>query len=419
MSNIIDRRKNPSGKSTGNRQRFIKRMEGQIRRALPNIIGDGSIRDMSSKDGKVKVPVKGVNEPEFVYDHNTGTKQIVRPGNDRYMSGDRIKKPDPQGAGAGRGKGSKDVPDWEDTFTIVLTKDEFLKYFFDDLELPNMVKVFLEKTKKLKYKRAGYANDGNPSRLNIVKSFQKSLSRRIGVGSVLQKKLKRLEEELEKADDADKGLILNQIERVKKQLKTIPFLDSVDLKYNNFKTVPTPATKAVMFCVMDVSASMQKHHKSIAKRFFTLLYLFLTKTYEDVELVFVRHHTESKEVSEEEFFEGKETGGTIVAPALEMVDKIIDDRYSDGWNIYCCQASDGDVWGEEDAAECASILLRKLLDKVQYMAYVEINKPSDQVTDLMKAYKTIKDENFQTAILWHPRDIWQVFKQLFKKKVGS
>jgi len=420
MTNIVDRRKNTSGKSTGNRQRFIKRMEGHIRRALPNVISDGSIRDMGKKGGTIKVPIKGVNEPEFVYERESGKKETVRPGNDKFNPGDRVKKTKKNGGGSKGSKGSKDMEPTEDAFTIILTKDEFLKYFFEDLELPNMVKVFLDKLKRVKFKRAGYSSDGNPSKLNIVKSFTKSLGRRTGVSAVLKKKIEKLEEELKSAKDEDKKEIEAKIEKVKKQLKTIPFLDTVDLKYNNFNPQPTPSSKAVMFCIMDVSASMSKHHKSMAKRFYTLLYLFLMKAYEDVDVIFIRHHTEPKEVTEQEFFEGRETGGTMVAPALELTSKIIDERYSEGWNVYCCQASDGDVWGTADAVESRKIIRNKLLDKLQYMAYVEISEDAgDSNTDLWDAYKELPQfvDNFQMTKLWQPREIWPVFKKLFKKKV--
>jgi len=129
--------------------------------------------------------------------------------------------------------------------------------------------------------------------------------------------------------------------------------------------VPVPSSKAVMFCIMDVSGSMTQSIKDIAKRFFILLYLFLERNYKQIELVFVRHHTHAKEVDEQEFFYSRETGGTIVSSALKLTADIIDARYSPAdWNIYIAQASDGDNW-DGDSASCADILSKQILDKVQ------------------------------------------------------
>jgi uncharacterized sporulation protein YeaH/YhbH (DUF444 family) len=201
-----------------------------------------------------------------------------------------------------------------------------------------------------------------------------------------------------------------------KLTKTVPFFEEVDLRYNHFETIPLPTTSAVMFCIMDVSASMGYHEKDIAKRFFTLLYIFLTKQYENVEIVFIRHHTVAKEVDENEFFNSKESGGTVVAPSLSLMQKIIHERYNTGqWNIYGCQASDGDVWSDSDAEECAKIMKSDLLPMVQYMAYLEISNRSKS-SSLWKVYHKVADENhFSVRKIYEVNEIWPVFRGLFKK----
>ena len=418
MSNIIDRRKNSQGKSTGNRQRFIKRVEHKIKKAIPDIIGSQGIKEISSGKGKVKIPIKGIKEPTFKPDFETGNKKYVQPGNDIFKEGDKIPRPKKgEGMGQGRG-GSKDAPTTEDDFVITLDREEFLQYFFQDLELPNMVKKYLESVVNFKRKRAGYVKDGIPARLNIVQSFKKSISRRIGIEAFLRKKLKELEEKLATATIEEKKEIEQEIEKIQKKLLTIPFLDKVDLKYNNFEKIPIPTTSAVMFCIMDVSGSMGFHEKDIAKRFFVLLYIFLTRQYEQIDLVFIRHHTEASEVTEEEFFNSIETGGTVVATSLELCNKIIKERYDDNrWNIYVCQASDGDVWGLEDALDCQEILEENILPSIQYMAYIEINGRGDE-TALWETYQEIAEgyENFTIKKLFNINEIWPVFKDLFKKK---
>ncbi|WMJ73950.1 YeaH/YhbH family protein [Cytophagaceae bacterium ABcell3] len=417
MSIIIDRRKNTSGKSINNRQKFLKRIEGQIKKALPDIIGSEKITD-SKNGGAVKVPVKGMKEPAFRHDPATGDKNIVRPGNDRFAEGDRVPKPEGGGGGSGKGKGSNQPGTTEDEFSVILSREEFLKYFFDDLELPNLIKEFLESTEKYKNRRSGYIKDGVPSRLNIQSSYRQALGRKIALHGVFEQRLKDLKEQLEKEKDPKKKEKLKEeIELAKNQLATIPFFEDLDLRYNNFEQVPLPATSAVMFCIMDVSGSMGFHEKDISKRFFTLLYLFLTQQYDKVEMVFIRHHTEAKEVDEEEFFNSRESGGTIVAPSLKLMKKIINERYNDHqWNIYCCQASDGDVWGDADAIECQNLIKEEILPAIQYMAYIEINE-SERSSSLWDAYQVLQDEDkFSMRNIFEVNEIWPVFKGLFRKR---
>ncbi len=415
MSIIIDRRKNPSGKSISNRQRFLKRIEGQIKKAMPGIISGEGIKD--SKDGgAVRIPVKGIKEPSFRHDPSSGNKTIVRPGNDRFSEGDRV--PKPEGGGSGSGKGSNQPGSTEDEFSVILSREEFLRYFFEDLELPNLVKTYMESTEQFSTRRAGYIKDSVPSRLNVRNSYQQSLARRIAIQGALEKKLSDLEAELKKEKDPDRKKILkDEIAYTRRQLETIPFFEDLDLRYNNFEQVPDPATSAVMFCIMDVSGSMGFHEKDISKRFFTLLYLFLSKQYEKVELVFIRHHTEAKEVNEEEFFNSRESGGTMVAPSLKLMKNIMKERYNDSeWNIYCCQASDGDVWSDEDAAQCQQIVRDDILPSIQYMAYIEINDSSAN-SSLWKAYKGLQDENrFSMRHINEVNQIWPVFQGLFRKR---
>lgn len=411
---IIDRR---SGSGTSdNRQRFLKRIKKKIIDSLPDIINEGTFDDLTSKKGYIKVPIKDIDEPEFTYDYTTGKREKVLPGNKQFRKGDKVEKP--SGGGGGR-KGSKDSEIGEDEFTIVLSKEEFIKYFFEDLELPNLIRKSLQDIDNKKYERAGYSNDGSYNNLNVVKTYKKSLSRRIGVAGSLKKKIKELEFKLlSVSNPQEKEDLIKEIDKLKKQLDTILFFDNVDLAYNHFEPHPKPTTKAVMIMIMDVSGSMGEEHKDIAKRFFLLLYLFLKKNYERVDLVFIRHHTEAKEVTEDEFFNSKETGGTIVLPSLELANSIIKKRYSNtDWNAYCCQCSDGDVWDRSDAMECKQLLLDSLLPKLQYMAYIDIQPDNDtRHSDLLEVYTMIKSDKFSCRIIREISTIWTVFKELFQKK---
>lgn len=427
----IDRRKNTKGKSTVNRQKFIRRVKNQVREAVRDVIRDGKIGDIVDDAGKeVNIPVKDLNEPQFHYGEG-GINDRVFPGNENFNQGDRIDRP-PQGGGQG-GNQSSDSGEGDDDFSFHLTKEEFLDLFFEDLELPDLVKKDLVTIDEFAYRRAGFATDGNPSRLNVARSMKQSKARRFALRSPKKRKLKQLEEELEQLNqtieykmnngenhdiESDrKKIVEDEIEVLKRKIKAIPFIDDVDIRYNRWEKHPVPITQAVMFCVMDVSGSMGEWEKEMSKRFFMLLYLFLTKNYERVELVFIRHHTQAKEVDEEEFFYSKETGGTIVSPALELMDQIIQQRYpKQNWNIYACQASDGDNW-PNDCPVTQDLIVKRILPQVQYYAYVEINS-YEMESDLWSYYQDIKGshDNFDMTTITDVTDIYPVFRGLFEKK---
>jgi uncharacterized sporulation protein YeaH/YhbH (DUF444 family) len=417
--NIVDRRKSPKGKSSENRQRLLKRIDGQIKKALPDIVKGTNVKDLTSSNERVKIPVKGIGEPQFTYDKDTGDKEMVHPGNKEYSEGDLIKKPKGGGGGSGQGKGSNDPSVTEDEFTVSISREEFLDYFFADLELPDLVKKHLNSLVDFKQKRAGYSNYGNPSRLNVTRSYKNSMARRMAVGLFFDKKIKEIEEKLKtETDSIVIDALQKELDKLKKMKLSVSFMEEVDLQYNNFEKVSVPVTSAVMFCIMDVSGSMGEQEKDISKRFFMLLYMFLTKQYEKIEMVFVRHHTSAKEVSEDEFFNSKESGGTVVVTALELMAKIIRERYSDGWNIYAAQASDGDVWDYSDASDCYKILDSDILSKVQYMIYIEICRSREG--DLWEKYSILKNKhkNFEIGRINGVGDIWKVFQDFFKKKTA-
>lgn len=419
--NIVDRRKSPKGKSSENRQRLLKRVEGQIKKALPDIVKNTNVKDLTSSKESVKIPIKGIGEPQFTYDKDSGDKKHVHPGNKEYDEGDLIKKPKNGGSGNGNGQGngSNDPSVTEDEFTVSISREEFLDYFFQDLELPDMVKKHLNSIVDFKQKRAGYSNYGNPSRLNITKSYKNSMARRMALGMYFDKKIKDVEDKLKTdIDDDVRNELINELDKLKKMKLGVSFMEEVDLQYNNFEKVSIPVSSAVMFCIMDVSGSMGELEKDISKRFFMLLYMFLTKQYEKIEIIFIRHHTTAKEVSEEEFFNSKESGGTVVITALELMSKIIKERYSEGWNIYAAQASDGDVWDKSDAQDCYKILDSDILSNLQYMVYIEICRRSEG--DLWQNYDMLrkKHNNFEIGKINEVGEIWKVFQDFFKKKTA-
>ncbi|ASP37411.1 hypothetical protein CHH28_01370 [Bacterioplanes sanyensis] len=423
MSYIIDRRLNGKNKSMVNRQRFLKRYRSHIKGAVADAVNKRSITDMERGEN-ISIPTRSINEPMIT--HGQGGKQHrVFPGNKEFNTGDELEKPN-QGGGSGSGSGSGQASnqgEGEDDFTFFITKEEFLNYLFDDLELPNMVKKTLSQSKEFKPLRAGFVSEGTPNNLAIVRSLRNAHARRIGMGAGKRRKLRQLMSERDElsaqkdVDPAQLKLLDEQIEDLQRRLKALPFIDDLDLRYRNQVKVPVPSSKAVMFCLMDVSGSMTQDVKDIAKRFYILLYLFLEKNYDHIELVFIRHHTSAKEVDEQEFFYSRETGGTIVSSALKLMQKIVADRYSSSeWNIYAAQASDGDNW-DDDSPLCSQILRDQLLEEVQYFAYIEITPNHHQA--LWEAYQGILEQygdQFAMAQIKDAGDIYPVFRQLFARK---
>ena len=419
MVRIIDRRFDSKKKSAVNRQRFLRRFKKQIRRAVNDAINGRSIRDLDNGE-EVSIPSRDLSEPHFQHGRG-GIWEKVFSGNDQFATGDRINRP-PQGGGGGGGGGkASNEGEGEDDFVFHLSREEFLDIFFDDLELPNLVRTQLARITDFKSQRAGYSTDGSPANINIVRSMRGALGRRLAIGSPFAARLRELQRELDELisekgeDDEDVRALQEEIARVRARIEAIPFIDSFDLRYNNRIRVPEPSTQAVMFCVMDVSGSMDEQKKSTAKRFFMLLYLFLTRTYEHIDVVFIRHHTIAKEVDEEEFFHSRESGGTVVSSALTMMRDIIRDRYAGGsWNIYGAQASDGDNW-DNDSPICGEVLATQVLPFCQYFAYIEITPGEPQ--NLWREYEKLigTHKNFAMQNIEEPAQIYPVFRELFKK----
>lgn len=420
MANFIDRRLNSKNKSTVNRQRFLRRYKSQIKKSVADAVNKRGVTDITSGEN-ITITKKDLSEPIF-HQGKGGIKDRVHPGNDQFSTGDRISRP-PQQQGQGSGQGdASDSGEGNDDFVFSISKDEYLNLLFEDLELPNLEKNQLDKLIDYKTVRAGYCAEGVPSNIDIVKSLQGSIARRIAMTADKRRQLKELKAELaELAHDPHdnvqaKKKLNKKIKDLQSKIDKVPFIDSFDLRYRNYAKQPVPTSKAVMFCLMDVSGSMDQATKDIAKRFYILLYLFLTRTYKTIDVVYIRHHTQAKEVDEHEFFYSQETGGTIASSALELMIKIITDRYNENeWNIYGAQASDGDNWAD-DSPHCQTLMRNKILPKTRYFSYIEITQRAHQSLWQQYAQLADTDSSFSIEHIKTVADIYPVFRSLFKKK---
>ncbi|MEH6570570.1 MAG: YeaH/YhbH family protein [Halioglobus sp.] len=417
MTFFIDRRENPKNKSAVNRQRFLRRYRKQIQESVKKKLGERSITDIGQGE-KVSIPAKDTDEP-FLHHGSGGRHTHVLPGNKDFVPGDKLQRP--QGGGGGGAGEASDQGEGEDDFIFDLTREEFLDFLFEDMALPNLSKRQLTGSDEFKRVRAGFSADGAPGNISITRSMRSAISRKVALGAGKRRELRQLEAELAEFSDSDspeaKKLTL-RIEELRGQLGRIPFLDDIDIRYHRQVDEPIPTSKAVMFCLMDVSGSMDQATKDLAKRFFILLYLFLERHYEKTEVVFIRHHTRAEEVDEEEFFYSRETGGTVVSSALDLMSDIIEQRYPvSEWNIYGSQASDGDNW-PNDAKRCAQ-QITAILPWVQYYAYIEICEQSPK--PLWLTYEPVRNQHpdvFAMQTIKGPADIYPVFRELFAKELA-
>jgi len=429
--NVIDRRLNPSGKSLPNRQRFIRLAKAAIKDAVVRSIRERALGDVKSGE-VVNIPFKRIAEPRLHHASQGGDREHVLPGNKEFVKGDTLPKPK-SGEGGGGSEGSPDG-EGEDDFRFTISADEYLSVLFEELELPDLAKAKFKDVETLRYHRAGHSSSGSPANLNLERSLRKSLSRRICLKRPKREEMAALEAEIAELEampgrgEADESRLIElraSRDSMAAKMRRVAYIDPVDLRYNRFESTPQPTAQAVMFCLMDVSGSMTEDMKDLAKRFFLLLHLFLTRQYKHVDIVFIRHTSEAKEVDEETFFNSRETGGTVVSTALEEMRRVVEARYPvDEWNIYAAQASDGDNYSS-DSGKCLQLLTEGVLPVCQYFAYIEVYDPrqaeiflsSLNVSDLWKDYESVAGgrPNFAMKRVFNKGDVFPVFHQLFSK----
>lgn len=414
----------------------MRRAKSLIRKAVHESSATRSIKD-SDKGGEITLPIHGIHEPSFRRGAGGGTREYLLPGNKEYAEGDRISRP--QGQSGGRGSEGSPEGEGQDDFRFALTHEEFVDLFLEDLELPDLAKRKVADTENLTWHRAGYSVSGSPANLALMRTVRNSLSRRIALKRPKTEEVARLAAELEAleadeetplADRAPRIADLREaLERASRRASLIPYIDTMDVRYKRFESMPKPTAQAVMFCLMDVSGSMTEHMKDLAKRFYILLYIFLKRRYKHVDVVFIRHTHQAQEVDEDTFFHSPETGGTVVSTALDEMLRVMAERYRpEDWNIYGAQASDGDNTSS-DNDRTATLLTRHILPVCQYYAYLEVGREGESFppgfvrreSDLWQTYSLVVRGGAPLAMrkVNHRRDIYPVFRDLFTKKVGA
>ena len=414
---IVDRRLNPGSKSLENRQRFLRRAKALVQGAVKKSSEGRDIKDVL-EGGEVSIPLDGMHEPRFR--REGGTRDRVLPGNKKFVEGDVLPR-----SGEGRGRGSQPGEgDSEDDFRFVLSRDEFVDLFLDDLELPDLAKRKLADAEGEGLQRAGYSTSGSPANISVSRTVQLAMARRVALRRPRPETIAQLEAELEECvEEERRAELMAEIEALKAKAKRIPFIDPIDIRFRRFETVPKPVAQAVMFCLMDVSGSMSEHMKDLAKRFYMLLYVFLTRRYRHVEIVFIRHTDRAEEVDEDTFFHGPASGGTMVSSALEAMHDIVRSRFRPAdWNIYAAQASDGDN-SISDSGRTGQLLTEMILPVSQFFAYLEVGEANGSAfempdSSLWTLYQRLRTEGAPLSMrkVASRSEIFPVFHELFQRR---
>lgn len=449
LSVIIDRRLNGKGKSIPNREKFLDRVRGHLKKGVRQFVSGSTIKDLSDGGTKnIHVPIRDLDEPSFRVDPTEGIWNKVYPGNTIYRTGDKIQKEE-QGGGAGSGSDG----DGEDGFSFPLSQDEFLDLMFEDCELPNLLNKPAPTQVEEVWQRTGFTNDGPPARMSVVRSMRNAKGRRHALRARSNSRMQELETEIETIEAELDSFCLEpakkpeledrldtlhrELTALRRKISAVPFIDPIDLRFSNYSKVEIPTIQASITCIMDVSGSMEEEHKRLAKTFFLISYLFLVKNYHTVEIVFIRYHSRATEVDETEFFQGRDSGGTVLSSALDLALDIIRNRFPCAlWNNYLIHATDGDNYQEDN--EVSEGLLQKLLPMLQYYAYIEVapdDNPMQKIqralfsssgsstadSDLWPLYKSVKMkyENIGMGKIGHMRDAHPLFVELFKRRPSA
>jgi len=365
-----------SDRSAGDRLRHRQKVRQAIRENISDIIAEESIIGQS-RDKIVKVPIRGIREYQFIFgDDNPG----VGTGNGGTEIGQVIEDATNQGGTGGSG----DQPG-VDYYETEITLEELIDILFEDLELPNMERKKLREVQvETARKRKGFRKVGVHVHLDKKRTAISRIRRKLAIGG-------------------------GERDRAETQ-RRFPFHPD-DLTYRRMSRDIRLQSNAVVICIMDTSGSMDIMKKYLARSFFFLLYQFVRTRYHNVDVVFIAHHTEAREVSEQEFFTKGESGGTMISSGYRKALEIIDERYHPAlWNIYAFHCSDGDNWEADNRAALQAA--SRLCDLANLFGYGEIKPLNTSIygDSLLELFGKLRRANFHSLLIENKEDIWSSFK---------
>lgn len=439
---FVDRRKTGRGKSLNNRNKLLDRIKESIRQSKPQDIDAGGVKAAGTGANKsfvnpVKIARDALHEPTYHYDPGVGEREVVLIGNDRWERGDEFPT---QGSGEGRGNGAGPGEETEDDFIVNISRDEFFDVFFEDCELPDLLETQEKDLPEAVWKPAGFQKEGNASQLSVIRSYRNSLGRRRALTAEGRRELEELEEELERIEETLSGNPLNavanarykeivqRIEELKRRIAVVPFFEKLDLRYRKSERVQVKSADAVFVMIMDISGSMDEEKKRMARKFFSLQYAFIKRKYPNTDLIFIAHTDEPEEMTEEDFFTTRKSGGTVVSPAFALAHQIIKSRYdAQQTNIYLSYAGDGDNWDDDNPAVIAEIEEKGLLAKLRHAVYVQVGMTIASTfaysggTSLWNVMQSISRTNpkMHTVKVQDDGEVFSKFRTIYAKKKAT
>lgn len=369
------------------RRRHRQLVEKSIRENLGDILSEESIIGQG-KDKKIKIPIRGLKEHQFIYGKNTPG---VGSGDGSEKRGDKIGS-DKSQQGKGSGNQGAGNQEGEEVYETEVSIDEVLNYLMEDLELPELDKrKFSEIISENAIKKSGYQRHGINPRLAKKRTVMEKIKRKQGKKRALQEAGKKYD------------------------LERFPFKED-DLRYFRIKKTTKREYNAVIFCIMDTSGSMDSTKKYLARSFFFVLSRFIKMKYNNVEIVFISHSTTAKEVNENEFFHKVESGGTYISSGYNKALEIIEERYNPAvWNIYAFHVSDGDNWSEDNAAAVRAC--KALTEKSNMVGYAEIMAGYYSAGLLNQFKKDLDPKKFTAVVIKQKQDLWDALKGILRKEI--
>ena len=390
MGSVFSHHRTNADRSAKDRSRHKQKIEKAIREGIHDIVAEESIIGQDGKK-KIRIPVRGIKEYKFVYGSNN-QQQAASGGDADVQRGHKIGQKKKQ-----QGQGKPDKPGnkpGEEYYDVEVTLEELAYYLFKDLELPDMEQKQMKEILSEKIKRKGYRSEGIRPRLSKKETAKQRIRRKMAA-----KKQGNIKVNPDTGEE-EFGFIEN------------------DLRYKHITVTKKTATNACIFFIMDISGSMTKDKKYLARSFFFLLYHFIRSKYEKTEIVFVAHDTRPYETDEDKFFGRGTGGGTMVSPAIDYVIEQANKRYNpQSWNLYAFHCSDGDNWGEDMEKTIASNQILKQM--CQFYGYCEITPEDERIkwgngSTLSEAYEVLEDEKFKIGRIYRKDDVWKVFREFFR-----
>ncbi|MCF6093687.1 sporulation protein YhbH [Microaerobacter geothermalis] len=365
-------------KGYADQERHKKKVKDAIRKNLAEIVSEESIILSNGKD-TIKVPIRSIEQFRFKF--NLDKQKHVGQGQGDSQVGDVLGRAN-DGAGQGQGNEQAGNQPGQDYYEAEITVDELAELIFEDLSLPNL---------KNKEKNEIYTQD-----ITFDDIRKKGLMGNIDKKRTLLAHLKRTQLD---------GCVMNRP------------IHEEDLRFKTWNEVNRPETNAIIMAMMDTSGSMGSFEKYIARSFFFWMTRFLRTRYQRVEIVFIAHHTEAKEVTEEQFFTKGESGGTRCSSAYQLALELIENRYPpQRYNIYPFHFSDGDNWSDDNPL--ALSLLNKLLEVSNMVGYGEIGRRGSRST-LMHLFHSIDHPRFTQCLIEEKKDVYMALKTFFGMKEGG